>query len=1278
LAYIDNSQDLYIAYAKANPDGQPNYYENASIWSSYQVYSNQFESSRYSPALVAEEGRLALYFASNNPSTGSSNDYGSTQQLLYLYSNNPDATKPSWGIKLGTSSTDNLQSSLPAPYVGDSTQLTFAQGTNTDQYTVSSSISATTYQGRTVLAMTGNGGGNSNNVASIRIATAPSANPAPGDKWLYWANSTPSADYLYGNGYIGITTDQSLLYISTASGYETSQVYGLSPSQTLGSYNLSSSYDGPTSVNYNGNPNIFMHQGVPILAWANTSQSLQTAELEMTVAAPLQPSLSGYSLDGNIDVNGDGFKDILISDPSDPAMAVDNQYVLFGGDYLDIASQVGTAGDDTLIGTSLADVIYSISGSDVVLSKGGADVIYTGSGNDQISILDNSFVRIDAGSGFDQLLLEGLADQDYDFRINVPKPATPSSTQYFVGTKLRDIELISSQDYGANAISLDAAAVNAINPDRVLFLVPDSADSINLTSEFERSSAFDTSYAGGLWYAYVAGPNISTSSNPTLVYVRVPVGESASDWLASQVTLGGQNVSARSSNVSLLSISDTSFSAPPALGAAPTPSAVAGSSSFGDGLTVTAFKTNAQSAIASFQISRSDVSKSQLISYVSSSLNSSAEPGRHYTPVAGLLRLEAGQVSADVSVPIDAAAISALRNGTLSLQVQELADQGQKEFNLLLQPEVNTQEFRPVLSALELLSDPADATGNSISLGFRADINKQAQIAGLATTLKLKVVSRLNADDLLSAATTRAQTLSISDGVLSKFDLDGRSNMQVELELQVSGETGVIGLVAKSGKQPLVLSNLNSSPSTSVVVDIEYSSVDSVLAAPAPKSVILSDIAIDFSVSANGDGNASVYFELPKIAGDLALVDQNGKPIANQHVLLYVVDKIGSLVPFNYDPVLGVGGTAYDVNGDGVVDSVVYKYKDGFKGDLDGVSNGKIQDPTVVGTTIVNSMLSRNSSSSVEVSDPSNASPVNFLLKAKLTGAATTANHLYYVVTDPANGFGIASIAADISLLKAQAISLFATLENHDVMLPSGFSFESGIQLANGKSISIVEVVDASLGDITSATDSRLRVLSVSAPVNSSQSVSFSSSSGVSVTLDLIDTPQGLDALIAQDQAFAPVLDFTAFSASQVVTGTIDIAREASYDALTSFYRTIDDKGTVKDSISGALVRPGEQGYATVALSAANRVDALNGLQVGNMLSTSRSFELQETNYLAPFALVNENTFFAFAAANRDGISHFKMLGENKYGLEDLVGGGDRDYDDQVIGFKFSKVATVI
>jgi hypothetical protein len=281
------------------------------------------------------------------------------------------------------------------------------------------------------------------------------------------------------------------------------------------------------------------------------------------------------------------------------------------------------------------------------------------------------------------------------------------------------------------------------------------------------------------------------------------------------------------------------------------------------------------------------------------------------------------------------------------------------------------------------------------------------------------------------------------------------------------------------------------------------------------------------------------------------------------------------------------------------------------------------------------------------------------------------------VAWDPASGSGIASIAADLSLLKAQAISLFTTLENSDVMLPSGISFEAGIQLGNGKSISIVEVVDASLEDITFAADSRLRILTANPPTNSSKSVSFSSSTGVNLSLDLLDTPQGLDGLIAQDQAFAPVLNFTAFNSSQVISGSVDISREASYDVLTGFYRTVDDKGTVKDSISGALLRTGEQGYATVALSAANRVNELNSLQVGNMQTTTRSFELQESQYLAPFALVNEDIFFAFAAANKDGISHFQMLGENKYGLEDISGGGDRDYDDQVISFKFSKVAAV-
>jgi hypothetical protein len=38
------------------------------------------------------------------------------------------------------------------------------------------------------------------------------------------------------------------------------------------------------------------------------------------------------------------------------------------------------------------------------------------------------------------------------------------------------------------------------------------------------------------------------------------------------------------------------------------------------------------------------------------------------------------------------------------------------------------------------------------------------------------------------------------------------------------------------------------------------------------------------------------------------------------------------------------------------------------------------------------------------------------------------------------------------------------------------------------------------------------------------------------------------------------------------------------------------------------------------------------------------------------------------------GLSHFRSLGNNLFGLEDIVGGGDKDYDDMVIGFNFSSV----
>jgi hypothetical protein len=172
-----------------------------------------------------------------------------------------------------------------------------------------------------------------------------------------------------------------------------------------------------------------------------------------------------------------------------------------------------------------------------------------------------------------------------------------------------------------------------------------------------------------------------------------------------------------------------------------------------------------------------------------------------------------------------------------------------------------------------------------------------------------------------------------------------------------------------------------------------------------------------------------------------------------------------------------------------------------------------------------------------------------------------------------------------------------------------------------------------------------------------------------------MSSDQGLNALIGQEQGRAAVLDFSTFSGSETVTGSLVLAREASYDSITGFYRTLDMEGSVRDAL-GAILRPGDAGYSAAATY--NLVSGLSSLQVGNLRSkVLGDIAITESSFLAPMAMVNGDTYFAFAAASSDKLNHFKVLGTNLFGLEDLRGLGDRDYDDLVIGFTFAQIAPV-
>jgi hypothetical protein len=188
--------------------------------------------------------------------------------------------------------------------------------------------------------------------------------------------------------------------------------------------------------------------------------------------------------------------------------------------------------------------------------------------------------------------------------------------------------------------------------------------------------------------------------------------------------------------------------------------------------------------------------------------------------------------------------------------------------------------------------------------------------------------------------------------------------------------------------------------------------------------------------------------------------------------------------------------------------------------------------------------------------------------------------------------------------------------------------------------------------------------------------VSFSSTSGVRFSLSLLPGDPGLNALISNSQGLAPVLDLSAFTTAQNLSGTLVLGREADFNPIAGFYRTLDAAGTVIAADGITRVRPGDSSYTTEALRSSNRIAQLGDLAVADNQTTSRSFSgISGGSFLAPFAQVNGNTFFAYGSANTDGIGHFRSLGNNLFGLEDTLGGGDLDFDDHVIGVNFASVA---
>lgn len=368
-----------------------------------------------------------------------------------------------------------------------------------------------------------------------------------------------------------------------------------------------------------------------------------------------------------------------------------------------------------------------------------------------------------------------------------------------------------------------------------------------------------------------------------------------------------------------------------------------------------------------------------------------------------------------------------------------------------------------------------------------------------------------------------------------------------------------------------------------------------------------------------------------------------------------------------YDPSRHGGATAYDLDGDGSFDLLQLRPIDNGMGDLDPV-RGKILGSITATREALIPGFKLIDSQQLQVVDPSRLnSKAAVNLTATITSRAKTVNEIGFIVVET-------GIPLTLDLIRERGNVLFSGLESSDTPELGGLDLRSKIALRNGQTLRFYETVDSTFSDLSrgksnlSELGSVFRFLDYSLDAATS-SVKVLSPSGLGFNLGMASAAPGLGELIAGRQMEATVFDFSsnALAGRSVVTDW-SLVREADYSPVFSLYKVLNLDGAVLDPLTGSVVNPGDTDYKNAANR--NRVDQLSGLTVGNLQSSGGRVNLNESSLLAPMAVVttteSEDTYFSFAAANRDLISHFRRLGDNVFGMEDLLGGGDLDYDDHI------------
>ncbi len=227
-----------------------------------------------------------------------------------------------------------------------------------------------------------------------------------------------------------------------------------------------------------------------------------------------------------------------------------------------------------------------------------------------------------------------------------------------------------------------------------------------------------------------------------------------------------------------------------------------------------------------------------------------------------------------------------------------------------------------------------------------------------------------------------------------------------------------------------------------------------------------------------------------------------------------------------------------------------------------------------------------------------------------------------------------------------------------------------GLALLDSKTLAIINDNDFGVGAATTTGDGKLSGVDENAPVKLGLiSLNSPVSLAGSTKALAFDTANRLDL---RDEKGRANIQFTA-------------THDSSYNNYVGLYQVDDVDGTV-----GSL-KPGQKGYVEAALNRSllnilkkdDKTTYLSGgalyapYLISNSSIANGAPDAVIKDFLAKNPLSDEknrltdvHAYFAFKGANTDGVDHIKSLGTDKFGFEDMFGGGDNDFNDAILQIK--------